>query len=110
MSTRTDIVRQLVEKGSDPEVIRDNGTEDMTFYAAHLGLDLQGRDAVVEALGKAFAGGNPDRQLHGDPVEQGNFVVAFYRATFPNGEGRELCHVNRFDADDRISGIWTMRA
>ena len=111
MSTHTDIVRQSLEKGFDPEVFRKLGTEDMTFYSAHLGLDLKGRDAVADALGKAFAGdGKPSFQLQGDPVEQGNFVVVFYRATLSSGEEREICQVVRFAGDDKISGAWTMRA
>jgi hypothetical protein len=109
MSARTDTVRQSLERGFDPEVFRKIGTEDMTFYAAHLGIDVQGRDAVADALGKVFTGGAPTFQVHGDPVEQGNFVVVFYRATLSTGEEREICGVFRFADDDRVSGAWTMR-
>ena len=108
MSTRTDIVLESY-KTSVPEVFRKYGTEDMTFYSAHNGLDLQGRDAVADGLEKAL-GGKPTMQLHGEPVEQGNFVVTFAQATLPSGEERELCGVYRFTEDDQISGVWTMRA
>ena len=109
MSTRTDLIRETIEKTFDPERFRQLGTEDMTFYSAHLGLDLQGRDAVADSLGKFFSESQPKFELEGDPVEQGNFVVAFYRATLASGEVRELCEVVRF-AGDRMSGVWTMRA
>ena len=109
MSTRTDIVRMTVEKPFDPERFRDRGTEDMTFYSGHLGLDLQGRDATADALGKFFAESQPTFQLQGDPVEQGDFVVVFLRATLSSGEQRDLCEVFRF-AGDQMSGVWTMRA
>ena len=109
MSTRTDIVRETVEKPFDPERFRELGTEDMTFYSAHLALDLQGRDAAADALGKFFGESQPTFQLQADPVEQGNFVVVFIRATLSSGEQRELCEVFRFDGD-QMSGVWTMRA
>ena len=109
MSTRTDIVRQTLET-FDAELFRKLGTEDITFYSSHLGLDLQGRDAVADELGNAFASGRPTWEVHGEPVEQGDFVVVFYRATLPSGEQREICGVFRFAQDDKISGAWTMRA
>jgi hypothetical protein len=109
MSTHTDVVRQFVQE-ADPEVFRKIGTEDMTYSAAHLGLEVQGRDAVVDALRKAFADGNPSFQAHGDPVEQGNFAVTFLRATLPSGEEREICSVFRFADDDKVSGAWAIRA
>ena len=62
-----------------------------------------------QAVEKAFASGKPTWELHGEPVEQGNFVVMFYGATFPSGERREICGVFRFTEDDKISGGWTMR-
>ena len=109
MSARTDLAREVVEKPFDPERLRELGTENMTFYSGHLGLDLQGRDAVADELGKFFRESQPKFQLQAEPVEQGDFVVVFMRATLAGGEQRDLCEVFRF-AGDRISGMWTMRA
>ena len=110
MSTRTEIVSQSVGKGFDPESFRETGTEDMTMYSAHLGLDLQGRDAIAEALAKKFPDVRPTFEIHGEPIEQGDFVVVFYRATLGSGEQREICAVYRFTTGDKISGVWTMKA
>ena len=107
MSARTDMVRRTLEQ-PDAELFGELGTEDMTFYAAHLGLDLQGRDAVVDAMRKFLGESKPKWQVQGDPVEHGDFVVIFYRATLASGEQRDVCEVVRF-AGDKMSAVWTMR-
>ena len=108
MSTRTEITREMVEK-FDPERLKDVATEDVTAYSGHLGLDVKGRDAVIEATRKFYAEAKPTVRLKRDPVEEGDFVVAFGQATLVSGEKREICYVYRF-AGDQISGMWTMRA
>ena len=107
MSTRTELIREMVEN-PEPSRLEDVATEDVTVYSAHLGLDVQGRDAVLEATRKFYAEAKPTVRLKRDPVEEGNFVVAFAHATLASGEERDICHVYRF-AGDQVSGIWTMR-
>jgi hypothetical protein len=108
MSTRAELTREMVED-FEPERLKDVATEDVTLYSAHLGLDVQGRDAVLEATKKFYAEAKPTVHLKRDPVEEGDFVVAFAKATLASGEERDICYVHRF-AGDRISGMWTMRA
>ena len=108
MSTRSEITREMVEK-FDPERLKDVATADVTAYSGHLGLDAKGRDAVLEATRKFYAEAKPTVHLKREPVEEGNFVVAFAQATLASGEEREICYVYRF-AGDQISGMWTMRA
>jgi hypothetical protein len=108
MSTRTELTREVVEN-FQPERLKSLATEDVTLYAGHLGVDAKGRDAVLEAARKFYAEANPTVQLKRDPVEEGNFVVAFAKATLASGEERDICYVHRY-AGDQISGMWTMRA
>ena len=106
---RVEIVHRVAGDSFNPNVFDEYGTDDMTLVSPHLGLDLRGKDAVREAWAKAVPPENRPTFKHLDDMEQGDLVVAFYQLTFPDGEERIICSVNRFNDDDRIEAVWTLK-
>jgi len=108
MSVRTDFVRHVLTRPFDPEVVREGTTEDVLLNAPAIGPEVQGREAVADALETFFITARPTYRLETDLMEQGNFVVAFAEASIGN-EKRHLCLVYRFEGD-KASGLWAVRS
>ena len=77
MSARTDLVRQALSGEFDPQQVLDGSTPDATLYAPGLGAEVKGAQAIADVLATFFAVSKPTYRLEIDPVEQGEFVVAF---------------------------------
>jgi hypothetical protein len=112
MSTRTDVVRELVDTMNAGRNIGKwvdaNVTEDCVFYATAVGEGaLRGRDAMTRVLEQFVAQAAPRWRLDGDLVEHGTFVVAFLIAESGTAS-TNVCELYRFD-DDRLSGVWGVR-
>ncbi len=107
MSARTDLVRQALSGEFDPQQVLDGSTPDATLYAPGLGAEVKGAQAIADVLATFFAASKPTYRLEIDPVEQGEFVVAF-AAMDAGGETVQLCNVYRFEGD-RIAGCWAIR-
>ncbi len=90
------------------------GTEDFAenvkFHAPGLGLDLEGRDAVVERMSAFIQQADVHYDLE-DVVEHGPFVVAFLRSTgLVDGQRMawDLCEVLRYEGD-KAAEVWALR-
>jgi len=79
MATRGEVFREGIDAGNGGDVgwWRSRMTDDIAFHAPGAGLDLIGADAVIGALEKFVADESPRHTLTADPIEQGDFVVAF---------------------------------
>ena len=113
MASRGETFRQGIDAGNRGDVgwWRGRMTDDIAFHAPGAGLDLVGADAVIGSLEKFVAAEQPRHTLTADPVEQGEFLVAFSqleRAVGGKASRAQVCHVTRWDGD-RIAEYWSMR-
>lgn len=110
--SKVDVVNRLFERvnARDFDAVGALHASGATFFAPGLGLDLEGRDAIVREVRAAVSEFDLRYDVH-RVFEQGPFVVAFARSTglidgYPMGW--ELCGVYRFE-DDQIAETWVMR-
>ena len=113
MATRGEVFREGIDAGNGGDVgwWRSRMTDDVAFHAPGAGLDIIGADAVIGALEKFVADESPRHTLTADPIEQGDFVVAFselQRTVGGRHSTAQVCHVTRWDGD-RVAEYWSMR-
>lgn len=112
MSARTDLIRnvyELANSGRDPHIwLREHTTEGSVLYAPGIAADVRGREEVGDVLERFFNEANPSYTLVRDPIEHGNFVVAFTE-TEVQGQRIPTCTVWRFDGD-KVNGQWVIRS
>jgi hypothetical protein len=113
MGTRSEVFKDGIDAGNGGNVEwwRGRMTDNVAFHAPGAGLDLVGADAVIEALEKFVADEAPRHTLATDPIEHGDFVVAFseLERTVGGRQSRaQVCHVTRWEGD-RVAEYWSMR-
>ena len=113
MGNRSEAFREGIDAGNAGNMAwwRARMKDDIAFHAPGAGIDLVGGDAVVEALDRFMAAEAPRHTLAGDPIEQGDFLVAFtdLQRTVGGKESKaHVCHVLRWDGD-AIAEYWSMR-
>ena len=108
MSARTDLVRRSLEGEPSVERIRENYTDDAVLHAPGIGAQVQGLEAIAVLLERFFETARPRYRLVGEPVEQGDFVMAVCDSTIGD-HTFALCNLYRFRGD-KISGLWAIRA
>jgi hypothetical protein len=87
-----------------------NFAEDVKFHAPGLGLDVEGRDTVIEHVSQFVEQADVRYEVQ-DVVEHGPFVVAFTSSTGTLDGQRmawELCQVMRYE-DDQVAETWVLR-
>jgi hypothetical protein len=113
VGSRSETFKQGIDAGNRGDVgwWRGRMTADIAFHAPGAGLDLVGADAVIAALERFVADEQPRHTLTADPVEQGDFLVAFSELdrTVGGTQSRaQVCHVTRWTGD-QIAEYWSMR-
>ncbi len=113
MASRSETFKQGIDAGNRGDIAwwRTCMKADVAFHAPGAGLDLIGADAVVEALEKFVAAERPRHTLTTDPVEHGDFLVAFSeleRTVGSKPSRAQVCHVTRWEGD-QIAEYWSMR-
>ena len=110
--SRTDLVRQSIEalNARDFTAAGKDFSDNVTFHAPGLGLDVEGRDTVLQKVGD-FVEAVDARYEVAEVIEHGPFVVAFTRST-GNIDGQrmawDVCEVLRFEGDEAAE-VWAVR-
>jgi predicted ester cyclase len=110
--SRTDQVRQSIEalNARDFTAAGKDFSDKVTFHAPGLGLDVEGRETMLEKIGDFIAAADTRYEV-ADVIEHGPFVVAFARST-GTIEGQrmawEICEVLRFEGD-QAAEVWALR-
>ena len=110
--SRTDQVRQSIEalNNRDFTAAGKDFSNDVKFHAPGLGLDVQGRDTVMDSVGEFIKAADARYEV-ADVIEHDPFIVTFARCT-GNLEGRrmtwDICQVVRFE-DDQAAEVWALR-
>ena len=110
--SRTDELKKSIESINARDFVGAGKefADTVKFHAPGLGLDVEGRDTVVERV-EEFVRQADVRYDLADVAEHGPFVVGFARAT-GNVEGQrmewEICEVLRYDGD-QIAEVWALR-
>jgi hypothetical protein len=110
--SRTDDIRKSLDSvnGRDFEASAANFAENLKFHAPGLGLDLEGRDAVIENV-RAFVEQADVTYEVEEIVEHDPFAVVFARTTGTLAEGRmewPICQVLRYEGD-QVAEAWAVR-
>jgi hypothetical protein len=110
--SRTDQVRQGIEalNARDFTAAGKDFSDNVTFHAPGLGLDVEGRDTMLQKVGDFIAAADAHYEV-ADVIEHGPFVVAFARST-GNIDGQrmawDICEVLRFEGD-QATEVWALR-
>lgn len=109
---RIDRIRSSIEQLEAREFAAAGAafSDDVKFHAPGLGVDVQGRDAMLDQVRRFIEQADVHYDLE-DIVERGPFVVAFQRSTGTVGGRRmwwSLCQICRFDGDEATE-VWALR-
>lgn len=110
--SRTDRTRESMESfnARDFAAAGKDYADNMRFHAPGLGLDVEGRDTVLDKI-SGFVQQADARYDVEDVVEHGPFVVAFTRSTGTLDGQRmawDLCQVLRYEGDHVVEA-WALR-
>jgi hypothetical protein len=110
--SRTDQVRQSIAELNARDFVAagKDFADDVRFHAPGLGLDVEGRDTMLNHISEFVEQADVHYDLE-QVVEHGPFVVAFARSIGVL-EGAQmawdLCEVLRYDGD-RVAEVWVVR-
>jgi SnoaL-like domain len=110
--SRSDQFRQSIDdlNARDFVAAGKDFADNVKFHAPGLGLDVDGRDTVLQHISDFVQHADVRYELE-QVVEHGPFVVAFARSTGTlDGETMtwDLCEVMRYEAD-QIAEAWVVR-
>jgi len=113
VADRSQAFKEGINAGNAGDVAwwRERMKDDIAFHAPGAGIDLVGGEAVIEALTKFVADEGPRHTLSRDPIEDGDFLVAFtdlQRSIGGKPSKARVCHVLRWEGD-KIAEYWSMR-
>ena len=109
---RTDLVRRSIEalNARDFTAAGKDFSDNVTFHAPGLGLEVEGRDSMLQKVGDFIEAADAHYAV-ADVIEHGPFVVAFARSTGSIDGQRmawDICEVLRFEGD-RAAEVWALR-
>jgi hypothetical protein len=88
----------------------ENFADNMRFHAPGLGVDVEGRDTVLDRISAFVQQADAHYDVE-DVIEHGPFVVAFTRSTGTLDGQRmawDLCQVYRYEGDEVVEA-WALR-
>jgi hypothetical protein len=110
--SRTDQLRQSIDdlNAHDFASASKGFATDVKFHAPGIGLDVEGRDTVMERVSQFVEEGDVHYEVQ-EVVEYGPFVVALTHSTGTLDGQRmawDLCQVLRYEGDE-IAESWVLR-
>lgn len=99
MGNRTALIEEVYSllSAGDVEKAISHVTEDAKWHVPGLGVEVEGREKVLEFTRGLYSRGFHQHVLHS--AEYGDVVACWIEGTLPDGANYKSCVVHRFEGD-----------